>query len=305
MKHPEVLRYFHHEFPKTNGGVQQWVTPVLNKIGDLLFDPDLRLMFSGKSTINFRQIIDNQLVLLVNAAKGQLSESNSALLAAFIVAHIQKAALSRQDGETRHPFYFYLDEFQNYATDNIRDILSESRKYALTLVLAHQYLDQLSPDTRWAVLNTRGTLACFRIGYDDAEYMAHQLFPPDYLSRWQWELRFLRVGHMPLPLAMRSSQPLTQAELISHLTELPNREFIVRRRGPYPPLKQRTLDLYAPQISDALYFAREELVRVSAQRYGRLKHDTESTFENGPTFFTERDITDYEEIPPPALSAGE
>lgn len=305
VRHPEVLRYFHHEFPKTSGGMHQWVTPVLNKIGALLFDPDLRVIFAGTSTIHFRRIIDDNLVLLVNASKGDLSETNSALFAAFLVAHVQKAALSRAEGQKRRPFYLYLDEFQNYTTDNIRDILSESRKYALSLILAHQYLNQLPTDLLGAVLNTTGTLVSFRVGYQDAQYLAHELFPPAYLTRREWDLRFLRVGRVPLPLPLPHNEPLNQAELIATLTSLANREFVVRRRGPYPPLKQRTLDMPAPHISDELYFAREELIRRSAERYGRLKSDLGNEPYAVSTEIRDTDISDYEEIPPPALPAGE
>lgn len=305
VRHPDVLRYFQHEFPKTSGGIQQWVTPVLNKIGSLLFDPDLKVIFTGKSTIHFRRILEENLVLLVNASKGHLSETNSALFAAFIVAHIQKAALSRPENQKRRPFYLYLDEFQNYTTDNIRDILSESRKYNLTLILAHQYLNQLSTDLLGAVLNTTGTLVSFRVGYQDAHVLAHELFPPEYLTRREWALHFLRVGRVPLPLPLPHKEPLHQAELIATLTSLANREFVVRRRGPYPPLKQRTLDMPAPHISDALYFAREELVRRSAQRYGRLKTEWENEPYAGSTNIRDTDISYYEEITPPALPAGE
>jgi hypothetical protein len=111
--------YFAWEFPDHEGATHQWVTPVLNKIGGLLFDPDTRLMVAGHSTINFRHIVDRQRVLLVNLPKGIIGEGASALLGAFIVAHFQKAALSRASVSQRQPYYLYLDEFQNYTTDNI------------------------------------------------------------------------------------------------------------------------------------------------------------------------------------------
>src|SRR5690606_29192722 len=134
--------------PKSPAGIQQWITPVLNKIGSLIFDPDTRLLLAGRSSLNFRDVLDRKLILLVNLPKGRIGEGASALFGAFIVAHLQKAALARADSRYRTPFYIYLDEFQNYTTDNITDILSESRKYAMSLTLAHQYVDQLQPHLR-------------------------------------------------------------------------------------------------------------------------------------------------------------
>jgi DNA helicase HerA-like ATPase len=171
----QAKQFFMHEFPKSERAIHQWVTPVLNKIGGLIFDPELRLIFSSPTTLNMRRVIDEQLILLVNLPKGILGEGASALTAAFIVALLQKAALSRTDVHVRKPFYLYLDEFQNYTTDNIKDILAESRKYALSLILAHQYLDQLSSDLQSAVLNTSGTLISFQVGYHDALKLAKEI----------------------------------------------------------------------------------------------------------------------------------
>lgn len=305
VRHPDVKRYFQYEFPKTGAGAHQWVTPVLNKLGALLFDPDLRLMFSGKSTIQFRRVLDEGLILLVNTSKGPLGVSNSALLEAFLVAHLQKAALARADTPHRRAFYLYLDEFQNYTTDNIKDILSESRKYALSLILAHQYLDQLSGDLLSAVLNTTGTLLAFRVGYQDAQFLAKELFPPDYLTQREWNLRFLRMGKVPVPVPIPHNVPLTPAELIATLTHLRHREFVVRRRGPYPPLKQRTLDMPAPALSKELWEAREELIRRSAERYGRVKTEIRVEPYEPNADITDADFTYYEEIPPPALPSGD
>lgn len=178
-----VHHYFETEFPSSTSAASQWATPILNKLGNLLFDPDVRQVFETKATINFRSIMDEQKILLVHLPKGILGEGLSSLLASFIVAHLQKAALSRSDSEHRPPFYLYLDEFQNYTTDNIEDILSESRKYALSLILAHQYLRQLPDSLRSAVLNTVGTIVCFRVGYQDGLTLAKEIFPrPDFLA---------------------------------------------------------------------------------------------------------------------------
>ena len=153
-------------------------------------------MLAGKPRITFRQIMDRQLVLLVHLPKGTIGEGASALMGAFIVAHIQKAALARADSPYRNIFYLYLDEFQNYTTDNIRDILSESRKYSLSMTLVHQYLEQLNPEIRSAVLNTAGAIACFRVGYQDGLHLAKEIFPnPEFL-----ESHHKRENLIPFPI---------------------------------------------------------------------------------------------------------
>jgi Type IV secretion-system coupling protein DNA-binding domain len=301
LAHQDAANFFRFEFPKSPGLVHQWVAPVLNKVGAFLFDRDLRLMFSISSTINFRHILDRELVLLVNLSKGHLGEGNSALLGAFIVAHLQKAALARDELAKQRPFYLYLDEFQNYTTGNIIDILSESRKYGLSLILAHQYLSQLGGELLDAVLNTTGTLASFRVGYQDASRLSHELFPPAFLEKWQRELRFLRVGRFPIPYPHTEREPLSREELAMILTQLEQREFVARRRGPYPPRKQRTLEMPTPRLSDALWQAREQLVKNSGQLYGRLKSEARSEYDGqhgqwSPKSSGITDITDYEEI---------
>ena len=282
LPHEGVRSYFRFEFPKSDGAVHQWVTPVLNKMSGLLFDPEVRLMLAGRPTFNFRQVLDQQLVLLVNLPKGILGEGLSALLGAFIVAHLQKAALARADSQTRQPYYLYLDEFQNYTTDNIQDILTESRKYGLSLTLAHQYLDQLPSDLRSAVLNTTGTILCFRVGYHDAYRLAKEIFPgPDFLTRIEKEVKLRRLGRMPFPMVEEREEPLGWEGLALQIANLPQREFWVRRRGPYEPLQQRTLELPDPPATPALAEDLAALLDAAGQRYGRLKSDARGLLEGG------------------------
>jgi hypothetical protein len=261
------------EFPKGAGAIHQWVTPVLNKIGPLIFDPEMRLMLSTQSTINFRSILDHNLVLLVNLPKGVLGEGNSALLGAFVVAHLQQAALARANSWHRKPFFLYLDEFQNYTTDNIKDILSESRKYALSLVMAHQYLAQLGDDLRGAVLNTAGSIVCFRIGYHDASDLCRELFLPGSLTTTRQEIELSHFNGFPLPYVRERTEPLDRDALASLLTQLRPREFWMKQRGPHPPTKQRALDVPDPRLSKDLYASRNQLVNLSGKRYGKLKSE--------------------------------
>lgn len=249
---PAVQQYFKGEFPNRGKSSQHWVTPILNKLGRLLFDPDVRLIFGGDNTINFRRIMDEKMILLVNLSKGILGEGMSALLAAFIVAHIQKTALSRADRLDRPPFYFYLDEFQHYTTDNVIDILSESRKYALSLTLAHQFLDQLPRQLQRAVLNTAGTIVSFRVGYADALVLAKEIFPaPDFIQRPAFSgllgrLRLEDTGWNGLAL---------------ELSNLEQRQFWSRKRGSYDPVKQRSF-----LMSDPIY-SPEKKEKINALRW--------------------------------------
>lgn len=269
--------YFLYEFPKRDASVHQWVTPVLNKIGGLIFDPEVRLMFSGESTINFREIMDRQMILLVNLPKGILGEGSSALVAAFLVAHMQRAALARADSQNRTPFYLYLDEFQNYTTDNTKDILSESRKYALSLTLAHQYLDQLSGELLSEVLNTAGTLVSFRVGYHDARQSAKEIFPgPDFIETFETHLKFRHMHQVPIPFLRNSTKPLGWDGLASELANLKFRQFLVRKRGPTKPIKLHSFDMPDPVYTRELRQQIKTLRDYSGQHFGRRKQKTEN-----------------------------
>jgi hypothetical protein len=170
----------------------------------------------------------------------------------------------------------YLDEFQNYTTDNIQDILSESRKYALSLTLAHQYLDQLSPELRSGVLNTTGTLCAFRVGYHDAMQLAKEIFPsPEFLSSVEHSVRVRNFWRVPL-VTFRDRLDAPGWEGLAHqLTSLPFRQFWARRRGVTVPARMKTLDVldiaYTPERQAALLQLRE----ISGERYGRRKKDVE------------------------------
>ena len=281
LKSESARNYFTYEFPKSSGAIHQWVTPVLNKLGGLIFDPDVRLMIAGGSGLNFRNAIDRKLILLVNLPKGIIGEGASALLGAFIVAHLQKAALSRADTKLREPFFLYLDEFQNYTTNNIIDILSESRKYALSLTLAHQYLDQLSPDMRSAVLNTAGTLVCFRVGYQDAYHLVKEIFPSvGFLAEPEKGYRVERIGNFPLLVFEEAKKPLSWESLAETLTKLPNREFWSRRRGVYSPYRQRTFNMPDPVLTADVRENLGKLLDLSGQRFGRLKKEVQMEINN-------------------------
>ena len=277
-----VRSYFKFEFPKSQGAIHQWVTPVLNKIGSLIFDPDVSLMLAGKPKFNFREILDQKSILLVNIPKGVLGEGASALLGAFIVAQIQKAALSRADSIQRESFFLYLDEFQNYTTDNIQDVLSESRKYGLSLILANQYLDQISYNLRSAVLNTTGAFACFRIGYQDAYHLAKEIFPsPDFINTAEDQVIIKHFGGLPYLDFKESKQDGASWETLAKvLTQIPTRSFWYRSRLKSAPVLHHAFRVPDPIRTMEMTRRVDDLYAISCSRYGRLKKEAKKELSN-------------------------
>ena len=160
------------------------VESTLNKVSSFTSDPRIRLMLSDqKSTIDFRYIMDEGKTVLINLAKGVL-RTNSFLLGALFVAKIQMAAMSRVDLQPhqRKPFYLYVDEFQNYATLSFAEIMSEARKYGLSLILAHQSLVQLDKELRDIILGNAKNFIIFRCDRQDAELIVKYLYDYDPFS---------------------------------------------------------------------------------------------------------------------------
>ncbi len=178
---PVVKQFWVEEYSKyPDRFMAEAIAPIQNKVGQFLSISLIRnIVGQEKSTINFREIIDNKKILLMNLAKGKIGEDASSLFGAMIITKLQLMAMSRVDmeEEKRQDFYLYVDEFQNFATDSFADILSEARKYRLNLIMAHQYIDQLSEMVRYAVFGNVGTILTFRIGAQDAEFLATEFEP--------------------------------------------------------------------------------------------------------------------------------
>jgi hypothetical protein len=177
-----VLNFWKVEFASWNDKfVSEAIAPVLNKVGAFTANPIIRnIIGQPKSTFNIRQIMDEGKILIVNLSKGLIGEDNAAILGAFLVTKIQLAAMSRSDIEhieDRRPFYLYVDEFQNFATDSFATILSEARKYGLNLTVANQYISQMTETVRDAVFGNVGTMISFRVSADDAPILAKQFEP--------------------------------------------------------------------------------------------------------------------------------
>ncbi|MDB5160149.1 MAG: hypothetical protein JWO99_412 [Candidatus Saccharibacteria bacterium] len=177
-----VLQFWNVEFASWNEKFQsEAIAPVLNKVGAFTANPIIRnIIGQPKSTFNIREIMDEGKILIVNLSKGLIGEDNAAILGAFLVTKIQLAAMSRSDIpniEDRRPFYLYVDEFQNFATDSFATILSEARKYGLNLTVANQYISQMTDTVRDAVFGNVGTMISFRVSADDAPILSKQFEP--------------------------------------------------------------------------------------------------------------------------------
>lgn len=191
LKDPLVKAYWEKEMAKTSDfHKSEMLGYLISKVGRFVENGMMRnIVGQPKSAFNFRDVMDNKKILLVNLAKGKVGEMNAKLLGLILVSKLQMAALSRADirENDRKDFYLYVDEFQNFITDAFESILSEARKYRLNLIIAHQYLAQLeqgagaqgagSKSLRDAVFGNAGSMVCFRIGVEDAEVMAKEMAP--------------------------------------------------------------------------------------------------------------------------------
>lgn len=179
---PVVKNFWEKEAEKAGGeaALANMVPYITSKLTQFISNDMMRpIIAQEKSTINFRHAMDSQQIILVNLSKGKIGEINANLLGMIIVGKILIAALSRVDipEHERNDFYLYIDEFQNFTTDSIAQILSEARKYRLALVIAHQFIAQLKEEISKAVFGNVGSICSFRIGAEDAEFVQKQYEP--------------------------------------------------------------------------------------------------------------------------------
>ncbi len=193
VKNPVVKAFWEKEMAATGAREKQEMIPYFSaKFGPFVTNAQIRnIIGQTKSGFNFRKVMDEGKVLMCNLSKGKLGDLNSQLLGMVMVAKLQMGAMSRVDTpeEERRDFYMYVDEFQNFVTESFATILSEARKYRLNLIIAHQYISQITKmsgggkgtheDTsiRDAVFGNVGSMMCFKIGAQDAEYMAKEFSP--------------------------------------------------------------------------------------------------------------------------------
>jgi len=182
---PIVRNFWVTEFAGFNDRYkQEAIAPIQNKIGQFLSSNLIRnIVGQPKSGIDMREIMDQKKILIINLSKGKLGEDSSSLLGGLLITKLQLAAMSRVNipEHERNDFYMYVDEFQNFTTDSFATILSEARKYRLDLILAHQYIAQLteggSLKIKNAVFGNVGTMVCFRVGSEDSEILEKEFAP--------------------------------------------------------------------------------------------------------------------------------
>ena len=240
-----VLQFWTVEFNSWTDKFQaEAIAPILNKVGAFTANPVIRnIIGQPKSTFNIREIMDGGKILIVNLSKGLIGEDNAGILGSFLVTKIQLAAMSRSDIpdiKDRRPFYLYVDEFQNFATDSFATILSEARKYGLNLTVANQYISQMNDTVRDAVFGNVGTMITFRVSADDSPILAKQFEP-------QFEA--------------------------NDLLQMANRSFVINmviKGEKTPAFSARTLELPPPQTDNTA-----QIVAHTRQFYSRPRAEVE------------------------------
>ncbi|MBU0547059.1 MAG: CxxC-x17-CxxC domain-containing protein [Patescibacteria group bacterium] len=242
---PIVKSFWTKEFSRYTQRYETEATAaVQNKVGQFISNPLMRnIIGQTQSSINMRRIMDDGKILILNLSKGKIGEDNSLLLGALLITKLQLAAMSRVDTPEakRKDFFLYVDEFQNFATEAFVNILSEARKYRLSLILGHQYIAQMDETVRDAVFGNVGTLVTFRVGAEDADYLekefSPEIFATDFVNLAKYNV------YLKLMIDGISSRPFSAQTLIPFKT---------------------------PKDSN-----KEKIIKVSRERYGTPKANIE------------------------------
>jgi hypothetical protein len=217
-KNPVVVQFWREIATKAGGeaALENIVPYIVSKFDVFTANDYMRpIIGQQQSAFNFREIMDERKILLVNLSKGRLGEINANLIGMIVVGKILMAALSRVDNLAMDlpPFFLHIDEFQNVSTPSIASILSEARKYKLSLTMAHQFIAQLDPDIRDAVFGNVGSIASFRVGSDDAAVLEKQFVPSfeanDLMNvpNWNAFVRMLANGVPTKPFSLAAMPP--------------------------------------------------------------------------------------------------
>jgi hypothetical protein len=181
LQNQTVRRFLEKEYERFSFGYRvDGTAPIQNKVGAFLADPLLaRILTAPERELHIRRAMDEGKILIANLAKGRIGEDSSSLLGGLLVTTIGLAAFTRADtpAQKRTDYFAYIDEFQSFTTLALANMLSELRKYRTSFTVAHQYLHQLEPDIRHAVLGNAGTVISFRVGAEDATYLAREFQP--------------------------------------------------------------------------------------------------------------------------------
>jgi len=181
VKDPVVKRYWTDQMAQTSDFHKSEVLDyIVSKFGRFVTNKTMRNIIGQKqSAFNFRKAMDEKKIILCNLSKGILGEEDAKFLGLILVPKVLTAAMSRQDipMEQRHDFFLYVDEFQNYATEDFAVILAEARKYRLNLIVANQYIGQIDEEVKNAVFGNVGSMVSFRVGVTDANFLQHEFAP--------------------------------------------------------------------------------------------------------------------------------
>ncbi|MDP2951232.1 MAG: type IV secretion system DNA-binding domain-containing protein [bacterium] len=229
LKDPVVRAFWEQEFSRYSQRYEVEATAAIqNKIGQFISSPLIRNIIGQKdSSIDMRDIMDNQKIFIMNLSKGRVGEDSSKLLGGLLITKLQLAAMSRVDipEEERKDFFLYVDEFQNFATESFANILSEARKYRLCLILGHQYISQMEETVGDAVFGNVGTIITFRVGAEDAEFLERE-FAPDFvaldlvnLPKYHIYLKLMIDGVASNPFSAKTLPPF-QEEVENYRNEI-------------------------------------------------------------------------------------
>lgn len=218
IKDPSVKSFWVDEFAKYTDRFAAEATPAIqNKIGQFTSNPLIRnIVGQPKSSFEIRKIMDEKKILIINLSKGRVGEVNANLLGSMLITKIYLGAMSRADASPGElyklpNFYLYVDEFQSFANESFADILSEARKYKLSLTIAHQYIEQMSEEVRAAVFGNVGTMISFRVGAFDAEVLEKE-FAPQFTAEDMVNLGFAQI-YLKLMIDGVSSAPFSAVTL--------------------------------------------------------------------------------------------
>ena len=277
LQDPVIKAFWVNEFARYTQRLEtEAVAAIQNKVGQFIANPLIRnIMGQPHSSIDMRKVMDEGKILIVNLSKGKVGEDNSALLGAMMITKLQLAAMSRVDMpmEKRRDFYLYVDEFQNFSTESFANILSEARKYRLNLILAHQYISQLVHDkntkVRDAVFGNVGTITCFRIGADDAEYLERE-FTPEFIAQDLVNLAKYNI-YVKLMIDGMASKPFSAKTLEPY--ELPRKSFkdviVENSQKKYGTPRQAVDEKIAGEWKASAEIIEEKAMRRGEQPLGR------------------------------------
>ena len=232
IKDSVLLKFWNNEFNKWQDKQrEEAVGPITNKVGQFLSSRLVRNIFGQPRTkLSIRKAMDEGKIILVNLSKGKIGEDNANMIGSLLVTKIQIDAMGRADMAKylRKPFYLYIDEFQNFATKSFATILSEARKYKLSLIVANQYTSQLDETIKDAIFGNVGTIFSFTLGYDDASVMTSQfkemVSTNDLISlpKFTAYTRLMVDGISSDPFSMKTLPPFTSEGDIEHIEKIRN-----------------------------------------------------------------------------------